>query len=374
MPEYRAGLQDVIAGKTANSFIDGQKGILYYCGYSIHDLAQYSTFEESTFLLLHHRLPKKNELEELDQALRNARALPEDVLDILKKLPRDANAMAMLRTCISALGVFDRNAEDHSEENQLRIYTSLIAKMATIVAAIGRYRADKDPLAPRTDLTHAGNFLYMLNGKEPSPDEARALDVALILHMDHGYNASTFSSRVTISTLSDIYSAITSAIGTLKGPLHGGANQRVYLMLKEIESPEQTEEYVRQKLERKERIMGFGHRVYRVEDPRARHLRDWAARIGKNHPHISTWLDIQQRIYDTMVQLKNLYPNVDFYSATLYTALGIDADLFPLLFAVGRIVGWCAHVKEQLAENRLIRPRAEYIGPKGLEYIPLDKR
>jgi len=369
-----AGLEGVVVAESDISYVDGQAGKLVYRGYVIEDLAEHSTFEETTALLLDGELPSRSALDDLTASLEAERELDDRVMDLLRKLPSDAEPMAVLRTIVSAAGTVDPDTLDGSPEPTRRKAIRLIAAFPTIVAAFDRLRNGKEPVAPRGDLGHSANFLYMLSGREPDPEDARVMDVCLILHAEHGMNASTFSARVTAATLSDIHSAITSAIGTLKGPLHGGANQEVMKMLLEIqERGVQPAEYVREKLGRKEKVMGFGHRVYKTMDPRApilrRFSRDLTERAGQ--PELYA---MSEEILETMASEKGIDPNVDFFSASTYYALGITPDLFTPIFAIARISGWCTHVEAQYAHNRLIRPRAKYVGKKGLSYITLDQR
>ncbi|HEY8346072.1 MAG TPA: citrate synthase [Symbiobacteriaceae bacterium] len=372
-PAFKAGLEDVIAGTSDICFIDGREGRLVYCGYDINDLAKYSTFEETVFLLYHKRLPTKAELQEFDAKLKASRAVPQEVLQIMKMMPPTTHPMAALRTAVSALGNFAPDAEENSWEAQVETCIKLTAQMATLVAAWERIRNGKEPVAPRMDLSHAANFLYMLRGEEPDPFEARVFDVALILHADHELNASTFSARVTISTLTDIYSAITSAVGTLKGPLHGGANERVMRMEMEIGDISRAEQWIKDALAQKKKIMGFGHRVYRTKDPRAYILESLAEEVGRRAGN-TKWFEMTRVIEQTVLREKGLYPNVDLYSGAAYYVMGIPIDLFTPIFAVSRIAGWTAHILEQLANNRIIRPRAEYTGPERLQYVPLEER
>ncbi|MGH7572676.1 MAG: citrate/2-methylcitrate synthase [Gemmatimonadota bacterium] len=369
-----AGLEGVVVAESEISYVDGQAGKLVYRGYSIEDLAEHSTFEETVALLLDGELPGRSRLDELSAGLAAQRALDDRALEVLRGLPTDAEPMAVLRTIVSALGTVDPDTLDGSPEATRRKTIRLIARFPTIVAAFDRLRRGEEPVDPRQDLGHAANFLYMLSGKDPDPDDAHVLDVCLILHAEHGMNASTFSARVTAATLSDIHSAITSAVGTLKGPLHGGANQEVMKMLLEIEGRGiEPGAYVREKLGRKEKIMGFGHRVYKTMDPRApilrRFSRDLTERAGQPQ-----WFEISEEIVETMTSEKGIDPNVDFFSASTYHALGIPTDLFTPIFAISRISGWCTHVEAQYAHNRLIRPRAKYVGKKDLSYRPVNQR
>ncbi len=373
-----AGLRDVVAAPSSICFIDGDKGILNYGGYNIHELAEHSTFEEVVYLLWNGRLPKRRELDELNSALIENRKLPAELIALIKSFPRDVVPMDALRTAVSALSFYDPDRNDNSPEGNRRKAIRLTAQIASVVAAIDRIRHGQLPLDPDPKLSHAANFLYLLNGKEPLDVEARAFDIALILHADHEFNASTFAARVTAGTLADLYAAITSAVGALSGPLHGGANEQVMRMLVEIGSFEKVDNYVNQKLAAGEKIMGIGHAVYRTEDPRATHLRKMSKEIGKRQGD-TKWFDMSYRIEELVVEemtrkLKPIRPNVDFYSASTYYMLGIPIDLYTPIFAVSRISGWTAHVLEQYANNKLIRPRSEYTGEMGLKYIPIDRR
>jgi citrate synthase len=371
--EVHEGLEGVVAGTSRICFLDGREGRLLYQGYDIHDLAAHSTFEEVAYLLWHGDLPTASQLDALNRELRAARALPEAVLALLRTFPRDALPMDILRTAVSALGVYDPEARDNSQPANVRKAVRLTAQMATIVAAIERLRTGKPVVAPDPALNHAANFLSMLWGKPPDTTSAQAMDIVLILHADHELNASTFAARVTAATLADMHSAITSAIGALKGPLHGGANEQVMRMLLAIGDPVKAVPAVAQMLAAKKKIPGFGHRVYKTEDPRATHLRRMSEELGRQHGD-RTWFEISRTIEKYMLEQKHLYANVDFYSATVYYTLGIPLDLFTPVFAVSRISGWTAHVLEQLADNRLIRPRAEYVGPRNRVYAPIEKR
>jgi citrate synthase len=372
----KAGLEDTVATTSAICYLDGDRGVLAYCGYDIHDLAQHATFEEVCYLLWHRRLPTRAELGDLQSQLSAARPVPEPVLRLMRTLPR-GNGMDALRTLTSALGHYDSDAADNSSQANYRKAIRLTAQMSSIVATMGRVNAGKGQIEPDPVLGHAANFLYMLSGDRPSALATRAFDVALILHADHELNASTFAARVTAATLSDIHSSIVSAIGTLKGPLHGGANADVMRLLLEIggDGPvDKAVEVIRAKLARKEKIPGFGHRVYHTEDPRATHLRQMSRDLGQRAGQ-PIWFEMSERIEALVKAEKQLNPNVDFYSASTYHALGIDIELFTPIFAVSRISGWTAHVLEQYANNRLIRPRAEYIGPEYPQrYVPLEQR
>ncbi|PYR62691.1 MAG: citrate synthase [Acidobacteria bacterium] len=372
----KAGLEDTVATSSAICYLDGDRGVLAYCGYDIHDLARHATFEEVCYLLWHRRLPTRAELGDLQSQLTASRALPEPVLRFLRGLP-GGDSMDLLRTLTSALGHYDPDAADHSPQGHYRKAIRLTAQVSSIVATMGRLQTGGGVIDPDPVLGHAANFLYMLTGERPSGLATRAFDVALILHADHELNASTFAARVAAATLTDLHSTIVAAIGTLKGPLHGGANADVMRMLLEIgqNAPlEKAEDVVRAKLARKEKIPGFGHRVYHTEDPRATHLRQMSRDLGQRAGQ-PQWYEMSQRIEALMKAEKKLNPNVDFYSASTYYALGIPIELFTPIFAVSRISGWTAHVLEQYANNRLIRPRAEYIGPEYPQrYVPVEAR
>jgi len=372
-PTFSKGLEGVVVAQTSLSTIDGAAGKLSYRGYDIHDLAAHSSFEETAFLLWNGRLPDGSELDELRASFRAERGLPREAQALLERCPRDANPMAVLRTVVSALALHDPEADDISEASLCRKAIRLTAQLGTIVAGFQRVREGEVLLESRAELDYAANFLYLLTGREPSPEEARILDVCLVLHADHGFNASTFCARVTVATLSDMYSGITSALGTLKGPLHGGANEQVMKMLLEIDrSGGSPEEAVRARLSRKEKISGFGHRVYKTEDPRAAHLREFSRELGQRAD--PKWFEMSRRIEALIREEKGLNSNVDFYSATTYYQLGIPPDLFTPIFAMSRVSGWTAHVMEQLADNRLIRPRSEYVGARDLRYVPVGER
>jgi citrate synthase len=372
----KAGLEDTVATSSAICYLDGNRGVLAYCGYDIHDLARQATFEEVCFLLWHRRLPTRAELGDLQSALVAARTLPEPVIRLLHTLP-PGDGMDALRTLTSALGHYDPDASDNSPEANYRKAIRLTAQIGSLVATIGRVNGGGGPIQPDPALGHAANFLYTLTGERPSGLATRAFDVALVLHADHELNASTFVARVAAATLTDLHSTIVGAIGALKGPLHGGANADVMRMLLEIgkDSPAgKAEEVVRARLGRKEKIPGFGHRVYHTEDPRATHLREMSKDLGRRAGQ-PTWFEMSLRIEALVKEEKKLNPNVDFYSASTYHVLGIPIDLFTPIFAVSRVSGWTAHVLEQYANNRLIRPRAEYIGPPYPQrYTPLDTR
>jgi citrate synthase len=371
----KAGLEDVVAASSSICYLDGQRGVLAYYGYDIHDLVR-ASFEEVCYLLWHGRLPSRAELGDLQSQLAAARPLEEPILRLMKGLP-GSDGMDMLRTLTSALGQFDPEANDSSQQANYRKAVRLTAQLGSIVATYGRLQQGGGPIQPDPALGHAANFLYMLTGQRPSALATHAFDVALVLHADHELNASTFVARVAAATLTDLYSAIVGAIGALKGPLHGGANADVMRMLIEIGQdapPERVDEAIRGKLARKVKIPGFGHRVYRTEDPRATHLRKMSKELGERSGN-TRWFEMSRRIEQLVTGEKKLYPNVDFYSASTYYTLGIPIDLFTPIFAVSRVSGWTAHCLEQYANNRLIRPRTDYIGPSYPQtFLPLDQR
>jgi len=367
------GLEDVVVSTSEICFIDGDRGRLLYRGYDIHDLVAHSTFEEAVYLLWHGRLPTRPELERFRKDLTTQRRLPPKVLALLEGFPRKADAMDVVRTAVSAMGLYDPDAADNSREANLRRAVRIQAQVATLVAAWARIRKGKPPVAPNARLGLAANFLYMLSGKKPSDLAAKAMDTALILHADHELNASTFAARVTVATLSDIYSGIVSGVGALKGPLHGGANVGVIRMLLEIGEVDRAEAWIKSALAQKKRIMGFGHRVYNTEDPRATHLRKMSEALGREAGDLR-WYETSRIVERVVKEQKGLNPNVDFYSASTYYSMGIDPDLYTPIFVVSRVSGWIAHVLEQQANNRLIRPRAEYTGPQQVSWVPLDQR
>jgi citrate synthase len=374
MAEVARGLEGVVVAPTAISKVDGEKGALIYRGIDIHDLARYSTFEEVVALLWNGNLPRREELRDFNELLVEDRAVPPAVLEMVRRTPREADVMATLRTAVSALSAYDPDAEDMSLAACRRKARRLTASMATLVAAIGRARDGHNPVAPDATLSYAANFLYMYTGRRPDDIATRTFDQALVLHADHGFNASTFSARVTTSTMSDMHSAVVAAIATLKGPLHGGANSRVMQMLLDLDVSERpVETWLRDKFEAKERIMGFGHRVYKVEDPRAVHLRRACEALGQSTGD-SKWYDMSMAIEKSVQATKGLYPNVDFYSASTYYMLGIPVELYTAIFAMSRVAGWTAHIMEQLQDNRLIRPRSEYVGERGVAYVPVESR
>ena len=372
----KAGLEDVVAATSSICYLDGDRGVLAYFGYDIHDLARAATFEEVCYLLWHGRLPNRAELGDLQSQLAAARPLSEPIVRLMKQLPA-SDGMDMLRTLTSALGQYDPEANDKSPQANYRKAVRLTAQLGSLVAGYGRLQAGGGPIQPDPALGHAANFLYMLTGERPSALATRAFDIALVLHADHELNASTFAARVAAATLTDLYSATVAAIGTLKGPLHGGANADVMRLLIEIGQdapPERIDEAVRAKLAKKIKIPGFGHRVYHTEDPRATHLRRMSKELGERAGN-TRWYEMSQRIERLVTGEKKLYPNVDFYSASTYYTLGIPIDLFTPIFAVSRVSGWTAHCLEQYANNRLIRPRTDYIGPAYPQtFLPLDQR
>jgi len=372
----KAGLEDVVAASSAICFLDGDRGVLAYYGYDIHDLARGASFEEVCYLLWHGHLPGRAELGDLQSQLATARPLSEPILRLMKQLP-SGDGMDMLRTLTSVLGQYDAEAGDNSQAANYRKAVRLTAQLGSIVATHGRLQAGGGAIQPDPALGHPANFLYMLTGTRPDALSTRALDIALVLHADHELNASTFAARVAAATLTDLYSATVGAIGALKGPLHGGANADVMRLLISIgpdASAERIDEVVKGKLAKKIKIPGFGHRVYHTEDPRATHLRRMSKELGERAGN-TRWFEMSQRIEAVVKGEKKLNPNVDFYSASTYYTLGIPIDLFTPLFAVSRISGWTAHCLEQYANNRLIRPRTDYIGPSYPQtFLPLDQR
>ncbi|HZS76144.1 MAG TPA: citrate synthase [Ktedonobacteraceae bacterium] len=367
------GLEDIVAAHSRICDLDGKRGKLSYYGVDIHDLARNSTFEETAYLLWYGELPTKAQLEEVVRQLQTNRTLPDEVSQLMKSLPKTSTPMDVLRTTVSALSSFDPDAGNNSPEANHRRAVRLTSVMPTIVATWDRLRNGKEPVAPLPEHNTATNFLYMLHGEMPDEYDAHVLDVALILHADHELNASTFAARVTAATLAGMYASITAAIAALSGPLHGGANEQVMRMLQRIGEPDRAESYIEGALERKERVMGFGHRVYKTEDPRATWLRQMSEELGKRKGD-SRWYEMSRTIEGYIKEHKGLNANVDFYSASVYYMLGFPVDLDTTVFACSRITGWTAHVLEQYANNRLIRPRAEYVGPRDVPYVPLDKR
>lgn len=374
--KFSRGLEGVIAAESALTYIDGQRGILAYVGIPIEELAEHATFEETVFLLLHQRLPTRSELQKLTEELADQRPLPAPVAAILKTLPRQTSPMALLRTAISVLGHFDPRADDTSPQALRAKAITLIAQMATLTAAIGRLRQNQEIIPPHPTLSHSANFLYMLTGKEPADFAARVFDVALILQADHEFPASTFASLVVASTLTDTYSAISAALGALKGPLHGGASEQVVRMILEIGEPAKAEQYIKAKLASHERIMGFGHRVYKTYDPRARILKKYSQKLAEQTKDTRLF-EIEQIVEKTVIEAlgsRGIFPNVDFYSGTVCYYLGIEPALLTPIFAVSRIAGWMAHMIEYVADNRLFRPTTRYVGPPLGHYIPIDQR
>jgi citrate synthase len=376
-PTYVKGLENVIANQTKLCFIDGKRSKLLYLGYDIADLAEHSNFEEVAFLLWNYRLPKKDEYDEFVKAIRSEYEIPDNLITVMKLMPKDSDPMDVLRTSVSFLGLFDPERNDNSLEANRRKALRLTAKFPTIVAAWEQIRNGKEPIKPNKEFNIATNFLYMLKGEKPDELFAKIMDVALILHAEHEMNASTFSARVTISTLTDMYSAITSAIGTLKGPLHGGANREVMKYLLEIGDLSKVDDFVKKAIEEERKLEGFGHRVYKSMDPRALILKRYSKMLGEKLGN-TKWYEMSARIEELWVEKygekKGVWPNVDFYSASVYYYMGIPLDLYTPIFAVSRITGWTAHVLEQLSDNRIYRPRAEYIGPMDQVYVPIDQR
>jgi citrate synthase len=368
------GLEGVVANSTRLSDVIGDKGQLVYAGYDINELAGRATYEEVVYLLWNNRLPNRTELDRCVHQLRAQRHLPEGIINFLKAAPKNAAPMDVIRTAVSMLGLYDPNVREATLEKGKERARSVTAKIGVITAYFHRARNGRELPPIREDLGEAAHFLYLMCGEEPTREAAETLDVAFVLHADHGMNASTFSARVTISTLSDFYSAITSAIGTLKGPLHGGANEGVIQMLEEIGTEDKVDDYIEEKLAQKQKIMGIGHRVYKTLDPRAPHLQKMAIKLSEKLGE-PKWIKMSERIAELMKKKKNLNANVDFYSATVYYSLGIPTDLFTPVFAIARCAGWCAHVLEQLEDNRLYRPLSEYVGePAGKKFVPIDER
>lgn len=384
-PTFKPGLEGVVAAETSMSFIDGEKGILEYVGIPIDDLARNSTFEETVFLLWNRRLPTKAELDAFTTELRGYYELPKGMLARIQACPKDAAPMHVLRTMVSALAMEDADPDAIDIPTARRKALAVLAQTPSIIAAFDRHRRGLAFVPARKDLSFAANFLNMLNGSEPTPAMVRAFDICMILHADHGLNNSTFTARVIISTLSDVYSALTGAIGSLRGPLHGGANEEVMVMLDEIEQEAKKvnkepadviEPFIMGRLARKERIMGFGHRVYKTIDPRATFLKTFSRQIAADTGNLRLY-EMSSQIEAIMareVGAKGIYPNVDFYSATTYHSIGLKLDLFTPMFAMSRIAGWSGHVLEQLDGNRLFRPAAKYVGPHNIRYVPITQR
>lgn len=372
-PGFKAGLEDVVAGQSAICFIDGKEGRLIYRGYSAVELSEKASFEEVVYLLWNGSLPNRSQLEALDAEIKANRSLGEPIKALLNSLPKDTSPMDALRTAVSLAGIYDPDGGKMDPEANRRKAVRLVAQIPTMVAHFDRVRQGKDAVAPDAGLSLAENFLYMLHGAKPSELEAGVFNTALVLHADHELNASTFSARVTAGTLSDLYSAITSAIGTLKGPLHGGANEQVMHMLKEIGSVENVKPWLEKAFSEKRKVMGFGHRVYRTEDPRATVLRRLSKELAEKAGDLK-YFNMLREIESTITANKKLFPNVDFYSGSAYVSMGIPVEIFTPVFAMSRISGWTAHVLEQYSDNRLIRPRAEYTGPTHLNFVPLASR
>ena len=368
-----AGLRGVAVATSSISDVNGEKGELIYQGYNIHDLAKRSTFEEVIFLLWNKRLPSRAELSALEQSLRASYALPAELTDLMKQFPREADPIDVLRTAVSALEFYDPTARDISHEASIKKAIRLTAQFPTIVATSDRIRRGLQAINPDPGLNIAANFLYMLRGEKPSQHDAHVFDVCLILHADHELNASTFTARVVAGTLADMYACVTAAIGALSGPLHGGANTNVMKTLLEISDINSVESFIKKALANKRKIMGFGHAVYKTEDPRATHLRQFSKEMGEAAGE-SKWYEMSRKVEEVMMREKGLYPNVDFFSASTYYMMGIPLDLYTPIFAVSRISGWTGHILEQYADNKLIRPRAEYVGPRDLPYVPIDER
>lgn len=373
------GLEGAIACETTIGYVNGTKGWLIYRGYNIFDLAEKSSFEETSYLLLFGKLPTQQELDDFKKKLKDNMPVPKQVIDILKALPTSkTHPMSALRTAVSILGMMDETAENTTVEAEREVAIKLIAQMATLAGAVARIRKGAEPIEPDPALSHAANFLYMMTGEKPDPVLERIMDVSLILHADHGMNASTFTSMVVNSSLSDMYSSISAGIGSLKGPLHGGANERVLYDLEEIGSPENVEPWFRKARETKRKVMGFGHRVYKAYDPRARILKPLADMLSARDPENRKLFEIAVKLDDIVCselgKEKKIFPNVDFYSGIVYRSMGIETAMFTPIFAVSRVSGWTARVLEYLAENRIFRPRAVYVGPIKQDYVPIEQR
>lgn len=368
-----AGLRGVVAAQSAIGDVDGEKGILIYQGYDIHDLAENSTFEETVFLLWNERLPNREELAALTADLRANYGAPAEVIEMMKRFPKDANPMDVLRTAVSSLDFYDDESHGTDRETATRAAINITGQIGTLAAAWDRIRNGLEPIAPDANLSIAENFLYMLRGEKPEADEARIFDVCLILHADHELNASTFTTRVVAGTLAGMYGAVTAGIAALAGPLHGGANTNVMKMLLSIGDLDAVDGWVEKALEEKRKIMGIGHAVYKTEDPRATWLRRYSKQMAEKKGEMK-WYEMSQKIEQLMHEKKGMYPNVDFYSASTYYLMDIPLDLYTPIFAVSRISGWTGHILEQYKNNKLIRPRAEYIGKRDQKYVPIDER
>ena len=368
-----AGLRGVVAAQSAIGDVNGEKGVLIYQGYDIHDLAENSTFEEVVYLLWNGKLPQARELADLIEQFQANYAVPDQILEMMATFPKDANPMDVLRTSISALGFFDKDGHGTDRATAVKTAVKLTAQIGTLVAAWERIRTDKEIVAPDSTMSIAENFLYMFTGEKAAADEAKMFDTALILHADHELNASTFTTRVIAGTLADIYGAVTGGIAALAGPLHGGANTNVMKMLKEIGSEDKVDDWLNKALEEKRKIMGIGHAVYKTEDPRATWLRKFSKQLGEKKGEMK-WFNMSQKIEKAMLDKKGMYPNVDFYSASAYYLMDIPLDQYTPIFAISRISGWTGHILEQYGNNKLIRPRAEYIGERDLKYTPVGER
>ena len=367
------GLRGVVAAQSAIGDVNGEQGILIYQGYNIHDLAEHSTFEEVVYLLWNGRLPKADELAELKERLRRNYEVPAEIIQTMKTFPKDADPMDVLRTAVSSLDFYDKNGHGTDRDHAVKAAVRITGQIGTIAAAWDRIRNGKEPIAPDQNLSIAENFLYMLRGERADQDEEHIFDVCLILHADHELNASTFTTRVVAGTLAGMYGAVTAGVAALAGPLHGGANTNVMKMLLEIGDPSKIDTWLDEALAQKRKIMGIGHAVYKTEDPRATWLRRYSKHMGEKKGELK-WFEMSQRIEQLMHEKKGMFPNVDFYSASTYYLMGIPLDLYTPIFAVSRISGWTGHILEQYANNKLIRPRAEYIGARDLKYTPIDER
>ena len=368
-----AGLRGVVAAQSAIGDVNGEEGKLIYQGYDIHDLAEHATFEEVVFLLWNGRLPKQDELDELTKQIRANYKVPGEIIAGMKYMPKDADPMDVLRTCVSALDFYDKDGHHTDRESAMHSAVKITGQIGTLAAAWDRIRNGKDTITPDPSLSIAENFLYMLRGEKADADEARIFDIALILHADHELNASTFTTRVVAGTLADMYGCVTAGIAALAGPLHGGANTNVMKMLIEIDDPAKIDAWVDDALAQKKKIMGIGHAVYKTEDPRATWLRKFSKQMAEKKGELK-WFDMSQRIEKLMHEKKGMFPNVDFYSASTYYLMGIPLDLFTPIFAISRISGWTGHILEQYSNNKLIRPRAEYIGKRDQKYVAIGER
>jgi citrate synthase len=368
-----AGLRGVVAASSSIGDVNGEKGELIYQGINIHDLAKNSTFEEVVFLLWNGRLPKRAELDEFQRNIAANQELQPELLALMRQFPKDAEPMDTLRTAVSALDFYDKQSKDTSREGSVRTATRLTAQFPVIVAALDRLRKGLEPIPAKPDLNIATNLLYMLKGEMPLAEDAHVLDVALILQADHELNASTFTARVVAGTLADMYGAVTAAIAALSGPLHGGANTNVMKMLLEIGDVEHVEQYIKDALAAKRKLMGFGHAVYKTEDPRATNFRRFSKELAERTGDMK-WYEMSRKVEETIMKEKGLFPNVDFFSASTFYMMGIPLDLYTPIFAISRISGWTGHILEQYANNKLIRPRAEYVGARDVPYVPIDER